>query len=230
MNQDILCNLQSVKNRIRSAEQEFSRPANSVMLLPVSKKHSIQKILALINANISHFGENLLQEALPKIQALQQYNLHWHFLGSIQSNKTQDIAENFAWVHSIDRIKIAERLNQQRPLHLPPLNVCIQINISNEPQKSGIHLSQLPEIACAIGELTRLKLRGLMCIPKLAATFAAQQTPYIKINHALKYLNDLGFKCDTLSMGMSKDLEAAISQGSTLVRIGQAIFGPRPIT
>lgn len=220
-------NLFAINKRIRAAEEKYHRTENSVRLLAVSKKQSIEKIKAAIVAGQTCFGENYLQEALSKIKLLQDGSLEWHFIGGIQVNKTRAIAENFAWAHGIARTKIAERLNQQRPDHLPPLNVCIQVNISNEANKQGVSVSELSELAKAIAQLDRLKLRGLMAIPAYVDDFSAQRRIYHAVAEAQNALVDQGFDLDTLSMGMSHDFEAAIAEGSTIVRIGTALFGER---
>lgn len=220
-------NLFAINKRIRAAEKKYHRAENSVRLLAVSKKQSIEKIKAVIAAGQTYFGENYLQEALSKIKALQDSSLEWHFIGGIQVNKTRAIAENFAWAHGVARTKIAERLNQQRPNHLPPLNVCIQINISDEANKQGVCVSELSELASAITQLEHLKLRGLMAIPAYVDDFSAQRKIYHAVAEAQNTLVEQGFDLDTLSMGMSHDFEAAIAEGSTIVRIGTALFGER---
>jgi pyridoxal phosphate enzyme (YggS family) len=223
----IASRLANVRQQIITAEKLYHRPTGSVKLLAASKGQSIEKIRAAISAGQTCFGENYLQEALVKMTALKKENLEWHFIGAIQANKTKAIAENFAWVESISRIKIAERLNQQRPAHLPKLNVCIEVNISEEKSKSGIFLADLKELVTAIKQLPRLKLRGLMTIPAAVDKFEQQKLPYKKLQNAWQALQEEGFDLDTLSMGMSNDFEAAIAAGSTLVRIGTAIFGAR---
>jgi hypothetical protein len=220
--------LSAVLARIRAAEQRFGRVPGSVALLAVSKTKPVAALAAVAAAGQRCFGENYLQEALPKIQALQHLNLEWHFIGPVQSNKTRRLAEHFAWVHSVDRRKIAERLSAQRPAEWPPLNICLQVNIDAQPSKSGLALAQLVATAKAVMELPRLRLRGLMAIPKPAAEFAAQRAPYARLREAQQDLISQGLALDTLSMGMSDDLEAAIAEGATIVRIGTAIFGPRP--
>ena len=224
--------LQQLRTRITDAEQRYSRTPGSVRLLAVSKTHSTEKILALINAEQLHIGESYLQEALPKISLLTDLapvrDVQWHFIGPIQSNKTRDIAENFNWVHTVDREKIAQRLNNQRPENMPALNVCLQVNISGESSKSGITLTNLPELAENIMSLPRLKLRGLMAIPARSQDFEEQRLPFRQLRLALEGLNKNGLGLDTLSMGMSNDLEAAIAEGATIIRVGTALFGSRP--
>jgi pyridoxal phosphate enzyme (YggS family) len=178
-------------------------------------------------AGIVEFGENYLQEALEKQADLTDLPLSWHFIGPIQSNKTRAIAEHFAWVHSVDRLKIAQRLSEQRPAGLPPLNICIQVNVSGEASKSGCTAVDLPALAQAISALPNLRLRGLMAIPEPAATFEAQRAPHRALHALFERLRAEGLALDTLSMGMSADLEAAVAEGATMVRVGTAIFGAR---
>jgi len=220
--------LQTVRQRIDEALTRHGRVPGSVTLLAVSKTRSSEELRALAAAGVSRFGENYLQEALEKIAALQDLALEWHFIGPIQSNKTRPIAEHFDWVHSVDRLKLALRLSEQRPEHLPPLNICLQVNVSAEQSKAGISLAELPELARQVAMLPRLRLRGLMAIPAPAEDFATQRQPFRLMRQALEQLNSEGLGLDTLSMGMSDDLEAAIAEGATLVRIGTALFGPRP--
>jgi len=225
--QALLSSLAAVNKQIRAAEKKYNRPEHSVRLLAVSKKQSIEKITSVVEAGQTCFGENYLQEALSKINRLKNNSIEWHFIGGIQGNKTRAIAENFAWVHGVSRYNIAERLNQQRPEHLPPLNVCIQMNISEESTKQGVLVSELSELAGAIIQLSRLTLRGLMVIPAYTENFAEQRQIYRAVANAQRTLVAQGFELDTLSMGMSHDFEAAIAEGSTIVRIGTAIFGER---
>ena len=220
--------LQTLARRIDAAIARFSRQPGSVTLLAVSKTRSSEELRALAAQGITRFGENYLQEALDKISDLQDLKLEWHFIGPIQSNKTRSIAEHFDWVHSVDRLKIAERLSEQRPPEQPPLNICLQVNISGENSKSGISLEALPELAEEVARLPRLTLRGLMAIPAPAEGFDAQRRPFMALRLAMEELNARGMALDTLSMGMSDDLEAAVAEGATLVRIGTALFGPRP--
>ncbi len=227
MNGSIADNLARVNERIRLAEQRYGRPAGSVRLLAVSKTRPPEAILAAAACGQRHFGENYLQEALEKITRLKEHDLRWHFIGPIQSNKTRAIANHFHWVHSVDRVKIARRLSEQRPAHLPPLNLCLQVNISNEASKSGIGLSELPDIARQIADLPGVRLRGLMAIPRRTTDFHEQRRPFRQLREALATLDDIVAGLDTLSMGMSADMEAAIAEGATIVRIGTDIFGPR---
>ena len=224
---DIKNNLSVIKNLIRQYELQYGREPRSVKLLAASKGQSIEKIEQVFNAGQAAFGENYLQEALQKIQQLAHLAIEWHFIGPIQSNKTRKIAQHFAWVHSIDDLKIAERLNHQRPATLPPLNVCIQVNISAEASKSGIALEEMNKFAETFKNFPRLKLRGLMSIPTAGNDFATQRKYFHRLFLAYQTLCSQGFLLDTLSMGMSADFAAAIAEGSTLVRIGTAIFGKR---
>lgn len=217
-------NIGQVSQRIRAAADAVQRDASSIHLLAVSKTKPAQAVREAYAAGMCDFGENYLQEALGKQAELTDLPLSWHFIGPIQSNKTRAIAENFAWVHSVDRLKIAQRLSEQRPADLPPLNICIQVNVSGEASKSGCTPADLPALANAIGALPRLKLRGLMAIPEPTEDRAAQDAAFATVRELQASLN-LGL--DTLSMGMSHDLESAIAQGATWVRIGTALFGAR---
>ncbi len=227
MNSDFAARLHAVLTRIRAAEQRFQRPPGSVALLAVGKTQPAAAIAAVATAGQARFGENYLREALAKMAELAALNLEWHFIGPVQANKTRPIAERFAWVHSVDRLRIAERLSAQRPAGLPPLNVCLEVNISREPSKHGLDESDVPAVARAVAALPRLRLRGLMAIPAPAADFAAQRLPCARLRELWERLLAEGLELDTLSMGMSDDLEAAIAEGATLVRVGTAIFGPR---
>lgn len=217
--------LKQLRNQIRQAEINYQRPHGSVCLLAVSKTKPVSAIIETYQAGQRHFGENYLQEALSKQQALGAFDITWHYIGSIQSNKTKVIASHFAWVHSVDSLKIAQRLNDQRPSHLPPLNICLQVNISDETSKSGIALSELPDLCEQIAPLPRLKLRGVMAIPAPSDTFTQQCLPYKTLYQAVQALHKT--ELDTFSMGMSDDLNAAIANGATIVRIGTALFGAR---
>lgn len=228
MTADYAVRLHAVLGRIRAAEQRFQRPPGSVRLLAVGKTQPAAAIAALAAAGQRDFGENYFQEALDKMTELATLELEWHFIGPMQANKTRGIAEHFAWVHSVDRLKIAERLSAQRPDHLPPLNVCLQVNIDREPTKHGLDEAELAEVAHAVATLPRLRLRGLMAIPAPAAEFTAQRRPFAQLRKLRERLADAGLVLDTLSAGMSDDLEAAIAEGATLVRIGTALFGSRP--
>lgn len=220
-------NLNAVLVRIREAERLFQRPPGSVTLLAVSKTEPVALIAAVAAAGQRHFGESYLQEALAKMAALHDLDLDWHFIGPVQANKTRGIAEHFSWVHSVDRLKIAQRLNEQRPARLPPLNICLQVNLSEEPSKQGLSMAELRPVARAVASLPRLCLRGLMTIPAPGTGFAAQRRPFAQLRELQEELIAGGMALDTLSMGMSADLEAAIAAGATLVRVGTAIFGPR---
>ncbi|HMW29300.1 MAG TPA: YggS family pyridoxal phosphate-dependent enzyme [Plasticicumulans sp.] len=219
--------LARVLDRIRSAELRYGRTGGSVGLLAVSKTQPAAAVRALAALGQSAFGENYLQEALDKRSELADLPLAWHFIGPVQSNKTRRLAEAFDWVHAVDRLKIAERLSAQRPAQLPPLSVCIEVNVDNEASKSGVAPAALPELAHAVAALPNLRLRGLMAIPAPAADFDAQRRPHARLRQAFEALQHDGLALDTLSIGMSDDLEAAIAEGATLVRIGTAIFGPR---
>ncbi|NCE84989.1 YggS family pyridoxal phosphate-dependent enzyme [Pseudomonas sp. Q1] len=217
-------NIGLVSERIRAAAHAVQRDEHSVHLLAVSKTKPAQAVREAFAAGMRDFGENYLQEALGKQAELTDLPLSWHFIGPIQSNKTRSIAENFAWVHSVDRLKIAQRLSEQRPADLPPLNICIQVNVSGEASKSGCTPADLSALASAISALPRLKLRGLMAIPEPTEDRAAQDAAFATVRDLQASLN---LPLDTLSMGMSHDLESAIAQGATWVRIGTALFGAR---
>ena len=177
---------------------------------------------------VRDFGESYLQEALEKMAALREVELTWHFVGRLQANKTRPIAESFAWVHGVDRLKIAERLAAQRPYYAPPLNLCLQVNVAGETAKAGVAPADLPALAAAVAALPRVRLRGLMCIPPEEADAARQRAWFARLRQLLQSLNNSGARLDTLSMGMSADFEAAILEGATIVRVGSALFGPRP--
>ena len=217
-------NIAEVEARIRTAALAVQRDVTGIHLLAVSKTKPAAALREAYAAGIRYFGENYLQEARAKQVELADLPLCWHFIGPIQSNKTRDIAEHFAWVHSVDRLKIAQRLSEQRPAELPPLNICIQVNVSGEASKSGCTPQDLPALATAINALPRLKLRGLMAIPEPTEDRAAQDAAFAAVRQLQESLN-MGL--DTLSMGMSHDLESAIAQGATWVRIGTALFGAR---
>jgi len=217
-------NISTLAERIRSAAQAVQRDPASVGLLAVSKTKPASDLRDAYDAGLRDFGENYLQEALGKQAELSDLPLIWHFIGPIQSNKTRAIAEHFAWVHSVDRLKIAQRLSEQRPPELPPLNICIQVNVSGEASKSGCSPEDLPALAQAISALPNLKLRGLMAIPEPTDDRDEQNASFAAVSTLQA---QLGLPLDTLSMGMSHDLEAAIAQGATWVRIGTALFGAR---
>ena len=226
MSSPIADRVQQVLERIHAAERVAGRSPGAVALVAVSKTQPAEAIRLAAAAGQLAFGENYLQEALAKQDALADLpGLIWHFIGPIQSNKTRPIAERFDWVHTVDRLRIAERLSQQQPADKPPLNVCLQVNVSGEASKSGVSLAALPELAAAVAQLPRLRLRGLMTIPAPATGFEQQRMPFRILREAMAGLALPGL--DTLSMGMSDDLEAAILEGATLVRVGTALFGPR---
>jgi pyridoxal phosphate enzyme (YggS family) len=226
---DLAHNLTAVRQRIEAAARQAGRAPDSVMLLAVSKTFPAEAVRAAYAAGQRAFGENYVQEAVAKIAALADLRaaLDWHFIGPLQSNKTRPVAEHFDWVHSVDRLKIAERLSGQRPATLPPLNVCLQVNVSGEASKSGVAPAEAAAVGHAIAALPRLRLRGLMSIPEPAATPDAQRAPHRQLRALFDQLRADGLALDTLSMGMSSDLEAAVLEGATLVRIGTAIFGTR---
>lgn len=219
--------LETLQAQVRRTAERFARDPDAVNVLAVSKTRSAAEIRELAAAGQRRFGENYLQEALHKIEALAELHLEWHFIGALQSNKTRAVAESFAWVHTVDREKIARRLNDQRPDDLPPLNVCIQVNISGEPSKSGTDAQGLSALAAAVRGLPRLHLRGLMALPAPAQEFAEQRRAFHRLRCLFEELNASGADLDTLSMGTSDDFQAAIAEGATLVRIGTALFGPR---
>ncbi|UBM10461.1 YggS family pyridoxal phosphate-dependent enzyme [Cupriavidus metallidurans] len=225
----IAANLQAVKNDIAAAAQQAGRAPSGVTLLAVSKTVSPDRVREAFEAGQPAFGENYVQEGLDKIAALGDLRsrIAWHFIGPLQSNKTRPVAEQFDWVHAIDRLKIAERLSAQRPADLAPLQVCIQVNISNEDTKSGVLPEEVLALARAVAALPNLRLRGLMAIPAPAADLAAQCVPFAALRRLLEELRQSGLDVDTLSMGMSADMPAAIAEGATMVRIGTAIFGAR---
>jgi pyridoxal phosphate enzyme (YggS family) len=226
---DLVHNLQAVSQRIALAEQLAGRGPRSVTLLAVSKTFPAEDVRAAHAAGQRMFGENYVQESLTKIEALADLraSLEWHFIGPLQSNKTRPVAENFDWVHSVDRLKIAQRLAEQRPAHLPPLNVCLQVNVSGETSKAGVTPTDAADVAHAIAALPQLRLRGLMSIPEPADTIEEQRAPHRQLRELFERLCADGFALDTLSMGMSSDLEAAVLEGATIVRVGTAIFGAR---
>ncbi|HKX93310.1 MAG TPA: YggS family pyridoxal phosphate-dependent enzyme [Methylibium sp.] len=225
----IVDNIQEVSARIARACDAAGRPVSSVTLLAVSKTQRPDAVREALDGGQKRFGENYVQEALDKIAALadRRAELEWHLIGPLQSNKTRVVAESFDWVHTIDRLKLAERLSAQRPAGLPPLQVCLQVNISGEASKSGVAPDDLPALARAVAALPRLTLRGLMAIPEPAADLAAQRQPHRALRERLEALRAEGLALDTLSMGMSADLEAAVLEGATIVRVGTAIFGAR---
>ena len=225
----ISANLQAVRARIARAAAACGRVPDTIDVLAVSKAQPAACVLEAVAAGQTTFGENYVQEGVEKIEAVGRTNLEWHFIGPLQSNKTREVAEAFSWVHTIDRLKIAERLSQQRPEHLPPLQVCLQINVSGEDSKSGIAAAEAARLAHDIVKLPRLRLRGLMAIPAPSDDPIQQRSAFRSLHRLFEQLRSDGFDLDTLSMGMSNDIEAAVAEGATLLRIGTAIFGERKI-
>lgn len=227
----ITSNLQEVWHAVKAATEQAGRDPSSVSILAVSKTFGPEAVIEAAGGGQVAFGENYLQEALDKQQAIQTLRpdlaLEWHFIGPIQSNKTRPIAEHFAWAHAVDREKIARRLSEQRPPDLPPLNICLQVNVSGEASKSGISPEDLPALAKVVATLPNLRLRGLMAIPEPAEDFESQRKPFELMRSLQQQLAATGIITDTLSMGMSADMVAAIAEGATIVRIGTAIFGKR---
>ncbi len=221
-------NLGKIRDLLTKAALDAKRDPATVKLLAVSKKQPLQLIADAAAAGQRDFGENFVQEALERIQKLPQGDLVWHFIGHLQTNKTRAVAENFDWVHTLDRLKTAERLSRHRPDELGDLNVCLQVNVDDEPEKYGVRADALLELAAACAELPRLKLRGLMCLPAIRDDFDEQRVPFARLRALRESLAANGFAMDTLSMGMSGDYRAAIFEGATIVRIGTAVFGPRP--
>ena len=223
----IASNLQAVRNAIAKAAAVAGRVPDDIALLAVSKTFPPAAMREAYHAGQTAFGESYAQEALEKIVALHDLPIEWHFIGPVQSNKTRAIAENFVWVHSVDRLKIAERLSAQRPQNLPPLNVCMQVNVSGEDSKSGVAPDEVAGLAQAVARLPQLRLRGLMAIPAPRDDVATQRLPFAQLRQLRDKLNSQGLALDTLSMGMSHDFAAAIVEGATMVRVGSAIFGLR---
>lgn len=219
--------LHEVRDRVKKAASAAGRAADEIRIVAVSKKHPVTAIEAAYSAGQRDFGENFVQEAVPKIESLGQSDICWHFIGSIQANKTRDVARFFDWVHTVDRLKIAKRLNDQRPHYAAPLNICIQVNLAEEPQKGGVAADEVGALVEAVCDLSRLRLRGLMTMPPADADADTIEALFLELARMRSSLVTRGFELDTLSMGMSADLEAAVSCGSTMVRIGTAIFGPR---
>lgn len=226
-NSAISNNLIFIKNKIAEFEKTYHREPGCVQLLAASKTQSIKKITAAYHAGQYLFGENRLQEALDKINQLHQLNIEWHFIGSIQRNKTKKIAEHFSWVHSVDNTLILDRLNAQRPTNFPPLNICLEVNLSGESSKSGVHLDGVLQLAAYCKSLSNIRLRGLMSVPAPNLDFEEQRAQFKLLFECYQELQQQGFPLDTLSMGMSDDFEAAIAEGSTMIRIGTRIFGER---
>ncbi len=225
---DLAEKISALREEIRGLEGKFDRKAGAVEVLAVSKRHGADKIRDLFQLGLENFGENYLQEALEKQAQLSDLPITWHFIGPIQSNKTKGIAENFDWVQSVDREKIANRLSEQRPVDLDPLNICIQVNLSQEESKSGVVIEQCAELCATVAKLPNLSLRGLMAIPAPLSEFDEQRQCFHELALAFRELADEHDSMDTLSMGMSGDYIAAIAEGATMVRLGTALFGPRP--
>ena len=228
--QNLAAALSGVRERMARAAARSGRSAQSVTLLAVGKAQPAAVIAMAADLGIGDFGESYLQEALGKIAALRHRELTWHFVGRLQANKTRPVAESFAWVHALDRLKIAARLSEQRPFHAPPLNVCLQVNLAGEASKGGVPPAEVAALAAAVAALPRLKLRGLMCLPPAETEVARQRAWFAQLRALYEQLNASGAGLDTLSMGMSGDFEAAIEEGATVVRIGTALFGARPNT
>lgn len=226
--QQLTDNIAKVRLRVRESAEKCQRLENEILLLAVSKTRPAATLRMAAECGLTDFGENYLQEALEKVGELDDLALTWHFIGPIQSNKTRAIAEHFQWVHSVDREKIARRLSEQRPPQLPPLNICLQVNISGEQSKSGVSEAQLSDLAAAVSGLPGIRLRGLMAIPEATADPVQQRANFSKLRQLLAALQAQLPDLDTLSMGMSADLESAIAEGATIVRVGTDIFGARP--
>jgi len=220
-------NFRKIQDLLAKAAAEAKRPADHIRLLAVSKTKPLEAILAAASVGQRDFGENFVQEAVGKIAECGRDDLIWHFIGHLQANKTRAVAENFQWVHTVDRLKIARRLSEQRPCYAGDLNICIEVNVDAEENKSGVSPVDLPELAAAIAELPRLRLRGLMCLPAIRHDFDAQRKPFAALREMMESLQASGLALDTLSMGMSADYAAAIYEGATIVRIGTALFGAR---
>jgi PLP dependent protein len=227
VSQNLPLHLAAVRTRIAQAASSAGRSADSVTLLAVSKGQPVESIRVAASAGLTDIGESYLAEALEKMDALGDLPVTWHFIGRLQANKTRHVAERFAWVHGLDRLKIAERLAAQRPFHAPALNVCIQVNLAGEASKGGVPPAQVPDLAAAVAALPRLALRGLMCIPPEETDPGRQREWFARLRALRDSLNAGGLALDTLSMGMSGDFEAAIQEGATIVRVGTAIFGNR---
>ena len=219
--------LKQLQDNIRGIVTQYGRSENHVKLLAVSKTRTTVEIEHLVEQGQVRFGENYLQEAVDKIQSLQHRNIEWHYIGNIQSNKTKLIATHFDWVHTIDRLKTAQRLNDQRPDNMAPLNICLQVNSSEEASKSGVSFENLPDLAMAVQQLPRLTFRGLMTLPAPTDDIKLQSLPFTALREALEALRHQGLDLDTLSMGTTNDFETAIAEGATIIRIGTALFGPR---
>ena len=221
-------NLRKIRDLLTQAALEAGREPQAVRLLAVSKKQPAARVMEAAAAGQREFGENQAGEGVDKIRAVADDTLIWHFIGHLQSNKSRAVAEHFDWVHSVDRLKIARRLSEQRPAERGDLNVCLQVNVDEEASKSGIAADEVAELARAVASLPRLRLRGLMCLPRIREGLDAQRVPFARLRELAETLRGQGIEMDTLSMGMSADFRAAIAEGATIVRIGTAVFGPRP--
>ena len=220
-------NFRKIQDLLAKAAVDAGRSADQVQLLAVSKKKPVEAILEAYSAGQRDFGENFVQEGVEKIAAVDKDDAIWHFIGHLQANKTKDVALHFQWVHTIDRLKIARRLSQQRPEDIPNLNVCIEVNIDAETNKSGVPADEVANLAAAVAALPRLRLRGLMCLPAIRHELPDQRQPFARLRALMESLNQSGMQMDTLSMGMTADYAAAIQEGATIIRIGTAIFGAR---
>jgi hypothetical protein len=224
----LAANLAAVRARIAAAAAAAGRTEQQVTLVAVGKGQPAERLRAAARLGLAHFGENYLQEALAKLDALADLELTWHFIGRLQANKTRAVAERFQWVHGVDRLRVAERLSAQRPHHAPPLNVLLQVNIAHDDAKAGVAPADAPALALAVAALPRLALRGLMCMLPEALTAAQRRTAYAALRRLLEECTARGARLEVLSMGMSGDFEDAVAEGATHVRIGTALFGPRP--
>ena len=220
-------NFRKIQDLLAKAAVEAGRKPSDIRLLAVSKKKPVVAVLQAVSAGQRDFGENFVQEGLQKMDEVGRDDLIWHFIGHLQTNKTRPVAERFHWVHTVERLKIAERLSRQRPHYAGDLNVCIQVNIDGEAEKAGVAPADLPQLAQAVAELPALKLRGLMCIPAVRPDFEGQRQPFARMRELKDSLEESGISLDTLSMGMTADFRAAIHEGATIVRIGTALFGER---
>ncbi len=220
-------NLNVIRDLLAKAALDANRDPESVTLLAVSKKHPLAAIAEAASAGQLDFGENYVQEGAAKVDACGRDDLTWHFIGHLQSNKTRAVAERFDWVHTVDKARIARRLGDQRPGSLPPVNVCLQVNVDDEPGKSGVAVDAAPDLAAEVADIPGVRLRGLMCLPAIRDDFDEQRKPFAVLRELAESISASGIELDTLSMGMTGDFRAAIFEGATIVRIGTAIFGPR---
>jgi len=220
-------NLRKIRDLLAEAAEDAGRNTNCVNLLAVSKKQPFPRVLEAIEAGQREFGENQAAEGIEKIERLADDELVWHFIGHLQSNKTKVVAEHFDWVHSVDRFKIARRLSDQRPASMGKINICLQVNVDAEASKTGVAPEALPGLARQVADLPGVSLRGLMCLPRIRTDFESQRKPFARLRELAQDLRSAGIDTDTLSMGMSDDFRAAVFEGSTIVRIGTAVFGPR---